>query len=192
MTCTIVVLASGTGSLCQALFDAIAAGRLDARVAAVVSDRRGAEVLRRAERVGVPAVAHPLERGADRESWDADLAAMVDRYAPDLVVSAGFMKLLGSPFLARFGGRTINTHPSLLPSFPGMHAVRDAIDAGVKVAGASVFVVDEGIDTGRLLLQGAVDVLQGDDVDSLHERIKVVERRLVVEAVSEWKKEHRE
>ena len=111
-------------------------------------------------------------------------------YTPDLVASAGFMKLLGPAFLGRFAGRTINTHPALLPSFPGMHGPRDALRAGVKVSGATVFVVDEGVDTGRILLQGAVDVLPDDTEESLHERIKVVERRLLVQAVSDWKKEN--
>ena len=106
------------------------------------------------------------------------------------LVLAGFMKLVGPAFLGRFGGRTINTHPALLPSFPGMHGPRDALRAGVKVSGATVFVVDAGVDTGKILLQGAVDVRDDDDVESLHERIKVVERGLLIQAVSEWKKEH--
>lgn len=190
MTCSVVVLASGSGTLCQALIDAVRDSRVDARVAAVVSDRSDAGVLTRARAAGIPAVAHPLVRGADRQAWDEELTAIVDGFAPDLVASAGFMKLLGASFLGRFGGRVINTHPSLLPAFPGMHGPRDALAAGVKLAGATVFVVDAGIDTGRILLQGAVDVLPDDDVETLHERIKVVERRLLVQAVDDWKKEH--
>ena len=190
MTCNVVVLASGSGTLCQALIDAARDSRVDARVAAVVSDRADAGVLTRARAAGIPAVAHPLVRGADRQAWDEELTAIVDGFAPDLVASAGFMKLLGASFLGRFGGRVINTHPSLLPAFPGMHGPRDALAAGVKLAGATVFVVDAGIDTGRILLQGAVDVLPDDDVETLHERIKVVERRLLVRAVDDWKKEH--
>ena len=124
--------------------------------------------------------------GADRAAWDAALRDIVGAYDPDLVASAGFMKLLGPAFLDRFGGRTINTHPALLPSFPGMHGPRDALRAGVKVSGATVFVVDAGVDTGKILLQGAVDVRDDDDVESLHERIKVVERGLLIQAVSEW------
>ena len=147
-------------------------------------------MLTRARAAGIPAVAHPLVRRADRQAWDEELTAIVDGFAPDLVASAGFMKLLGASFLGRFGGRVINTHPSLLPAFPGMHGPRDALAAGVKLAGATVFVVDAGIDTGRILLQGAVDVLPDDDVETLHERIKVVERRLLVRAVDDWKKEH--
>ncbi len=185
----VVVLLSGSGTLCQALLDAIDAGEVDARVVAVVSDQADAKGLDRARTYGIPAVAHPFARGGDRAAWDAELAEIVARFEPDLVASAGFMKLLGPAFLDRFGGRTINTHPALLPSFPGMHGPRDALRAGVKVSGATVFVVDAGIDTGRILLQGAVDVLPDDDVDALHERIKVVERRLLIQAVSEWKKE---
>nr|WP_220486402.1 MULTISPECIES: phosphoribosylglycinamide formyltransferase [unclassified Tessaracoccus] len=181
---------SGSGTLCQALLDAIDAGEVDARVVAVVSDQPSALGLERARAAGIPAVAHPLARGGDRGAWDAELTRVVSEFEPDLVASAGFMKLLGSEFLSRFGGRTINTHPALLPSFPGMHGPRDALAAGVKVAGATVFLVDDGVDTGRILLQGAVDVLDDDNVESLHERIKTVERRLLIRAVSEWKKEH--
>lgn len=182
----VVVLLSGSGTLLQALLDACAAGDVDAEVVGVVADQAGAFGLERARNAGVPAVSHELPKGADRAAWDAALADVVAAFQPDLVVSAGFMKLLGEAFLHRFGGRTINTHPALLPSFPGMHGPRDALRAGVKVAGATVFVVDAGVDTGRILLQGAVDVLPDDDVDSLHERIKVVERRLLVQAVRDW------
>ena len=190
MTTRVVVLLSGSGTLCQALLDAIDAGGVDAEVVAVVSDQVHAHGLERARRRGIPAVAHPLAKGADRAAWDAQLRDIVESHHPDLVASAGFMKLLGPAFLERFGGRTINTHPALLPSFPGIHGPRDALRAGVKISGATVFLVDAGVDTGRILLQGAVDVLPGDDVESLHERIKVVERRLLVEAVAAWTKEN--
>ncbi|MHA6524266.1 phosphoribosylglycinamide formyltransferase [Tessaracoccus sp. G1721] len=190
MTTRVVVLLSGSGTLCQALFDAIDAGGVDARVVAVVSDQEHAHGLERARLRGIPAVAHPLAKGSDRAVWDAALRDIVDSFHPDLVASAGFMKLLGPAFLERFGGRTINTHPALLPSFPGIHGPRDALRAGVKISGATVFLVDAGVDTGRILSQGAVDVLPGDDVESLHERIKVVERRLLVEAVAAWTKEN--
>lgn len=183
----VVVLASGSGTLTQALLDAVDAGAVPARVVAVISDQPDAGVLERARRHGVPAIAHPLHRGGDRAEWDRQLADIVDDFSPDLVASAGFMKLLGPAFLARFEGRTINTHPALLPSFPGMHGPRDALRAGVKVAGATVFVVDAGVDTGRILAQGAVDVLDDDTVDTLHERIKVVERRLLVDVVRDWR-----
>ena len=190
MTTTVCVLLSGSGTLCQALLDAIADGEVDAEVVAVVSDQADAYGLERARQRGIPAIAHPLPRGGDRARWDRELTELVAGFEPDLVASAGFMKLVGADFLARFGGRTINTHPALLPSFPGMHGPRDALRAGVKVSGATVFVVDAGVDTGKILLQGAVDVRDDDDVESLHERIKVVERGLLIQAVSEWKKEH--
>ncbi|MFV0430168.1 MAG: phosphoribosylglycinamide formyltransferase [Arachnia sp.] len=186
MTLRVVVLASGSGTLLQALLDACAAGEAAADVVAVISDQPSAAALDRARRRGIPAQSHPLLRGGDRTDWDLGLAELVAAHEPDLVVSAGFMKLLGAAFLELFGGRTINTHPSLLPSFPGMHGPRDALAAGVKVTGATVFVVDQGLDTGPILLQGAVDVLPGDDVAGLHERIKTVERRLLVQAVNEW------
>ena len=186
MTTKVCVLLSGSGTLCQALLDAIADGEVDAEVVAVVSDQADAYGLERARQRGIPAVAHPLPRGGDRARWDRELTELVAGFEPDLVASAGFMKLVGADFLARFGGRTINTHPALLPSFPGMHGPRDALRAGVKVSGATVFVVDAGVDTGKILLQGAVDVRDDDDVESLHERIKVVERGLLIQAVSEW------
>lgn len=182
----VVVLLSGSGTLLQALLDAVASGDVDAQVVAVISDQPNCHGLERARRAGIPALAHPLPKGSDRALWDARLRDLVAGYEPDLVASAGFMKLLGDAFLAEFGGRTINTHPALLPSFPGIHGPRDALRAGVKVSGATVFLVDAGVDTGRILLQGAVDVHDDDDVESLHERIKVVERRLLVEAVRNW------
>lgn len=182
----VVVLLSGSGTLFQALLDAISAGEVEAQVTGVVADRADAHGLERARLAGIPAVAHPYAKGADRAAWDAGLTHVVAGFSPDLVVSAGFMKLVGATFLAEFGGRTINTHPALLPSFPGMHGPRDALRAGVKVSGATVFVVDAGVDTGRILLQGAVDVLAEDDVESLHDRIKVVERSLLVQAVRDW------
>lgn len=182
----VVVLLSGTGTLFQALLDACLAKLTGAEVVGVVSDQTSAPGLERARQAGIPAIAHPYRRGSDRAEWDAQLRDIVAGFEPDLVVSAGFMKLLGPQFLASFGGRTINTHPALLPSFPGMHGPRDALRAGVKVTGASVILVDEGVDTGRILLQAAVDVLPDDDVETLHERIKVAERRLLVEAVRDW------
>ena len=186
MTTRVVVLVSGSGTLLQALLDAVAGGELDARGVGVVSDQPAAPALERARVAGVPAVAHPYARGSDRGAWDAELTRIVAGFEPDLIASAGFMKLLGESFLARFGGSVINTHPALLPSFPGMHGPRDALNHGVKVSGATVFLVDTGVDTGRILAQGAVEVLAGDTVATLHERIKVVERRLLVETVRAW------
>ena len=188
MPLRLVVLVSGAGTLLQSLLDAQASGKLDATVVAVGSDRAGVAGLDRAEAAGVPTFVHPLERGANRAEWDARLTELVAAHAPDLVVSAGFLKLVGPAFLDRFAGRMINTHPALLPSFPGMHGVRDALAAGVRVSGSTVFLVDAGVDTGRILAQEAVPVLPGDDEATLHERIKVVERRLLVETVNDLAK----
>lgn len=183
MTLRLVVLASGSGTLLQALLDAAHTGRLPATVVAVGTDRPGIAALDRAERAGVPTFVLPVSDFPDRAAWDRDLTAVVDGYAPDLVVSAGFMKLVGPAFLSRYAGRMINSHPALLPAFPGMHAPRDALDYGVTVTGATVFLVDEGVDTGRILAQEPVRVHPDDTVETLHERIKVVERELLVDVV---------
>lgn len=188
MTYRVLVLVSGSGTLFQALADHLA-GRRDVELVAVGSDRE-CEGLDRARALNLPTFALPLARGADRDTWDAELTELVAAHEPDLVVSAGFMKLLGARFLARFASRTINTHPALLPSFPGMHGARDALEHGVRVTGATVFMVDDGIDTGQILAQGAVEVLDDDSVESLHERIKVVERRLLIEVVDQLAHKH--
>lgn len=184
MPMRLVVLVSGSGTLLQALLDAAASGDLDARVVGVGSDRAGAPALARAEAAGVPTFVHPLAPGADRAAWDAELTRLVAAFEPDLVVSAGFMKLVGAAFLSRFGGHMINTHPALLPAFPGTHAVRDALAHGVLVTGCTVFQVDAGVDSGEILAQEPVRVLPGDAEDVLHERIKTVERRLLVDTVN--------
>lgn len=184
MPLRLVVLVSGSGTLLQALLDASASGELDAAVVAVGADRPDAYGLERARAAGVPTFVHPLVAGADRATWDAELTDLVAAHEPDLVVSAGFMKLVGAAFLARFGGRMINTHPALLPSFPGMHAVRDALAHGVKVTGSTVFLVDAGVDSGEIIDQEPVRVLPGDDEATLHERIKIVERQLLVDTVN--------
>jgi phosphoribosylglycinamide formyltransferase-1 len=176
----VVVLVSGTGTLLQALLEVEQEPAFGARVVAVGADRGGIEGLARAERAGLPTFALKVGDFADRADWDRALADAVDAHRPDVVVSAGFMKLVGPEFLRRFGGRVINTHPALLPSFPGMHGPRDALEHGVKLSGCTVFIVDEGIDAGPIIAQAAVPVLDGDDVDSLHERIKSVERTLLV------------
>jgi phosphoribosylglycinamide formyltransferase-1 len=150
---------------------------------AVGADRKEIEGLARAERAGVPTFVVRLADHADRDGWDAALATAVGDHDPDLVVLAGFMKLVGPAFLARFGGRTVNTHPALSPSFPGTHGPRDALAYGVKVTGCTLFVVDDGVDTGPIVAQRPVDVLDGDDEETLHERIKVVEREMLVDAV---------
>lgn len=188
MAYSVVVLVSGSGTLLQSLLDACAdpawAAAHDVRVVAVGADRESAYGLQRGRAAGIPTFVVPLRRGDDRAAWDRTLTDTVAGYAPDLVVSAGFMKLVGPAFLERFGGRMINTHPALLPSFPGTHGPRDALAYGVKVTGASVFFVDEGVDTGAIIAQAAVPVLPDDTVETLHERIKVEERRLLIEAVA--------
>ena len=178
----LVVLASGTGSLLQALLEA-AAGDYPARVVAVGVDRdcRAAKI---AADAGIPSYIVRLGDHADRPAWDTAIAEATATHAPDLIVSAGFMKILGPEFLSRFPGRVINTHPALLPSFPGAHAVPDALDYGVKVTGCTVHLVDAGTDTGPILAQEAVRVADGDDEQTLHERIKTVERRLLVDVLS--------
>jgi phosphoribosylglycinamide formyltransferase-1 len=176
----LLVLISGSGTLLQALLDACADPGYGAAVVAVGADRPGIAGLDRAVAAGVPTFVHPLTPGADRGEWDARLTALVAEHEPDLVVSAGFMKLVGAAFLDRFGGRMINTHPALLPAFPGMHGPRDALAYGVKITGATVFLVDAGVDTGAILDQVAVRVADDDTVQSLHERIKVAERDLLV------------
>jgi formyltetrahydrofolate-dependent phosphoribosylglycinamide formyltransferase len=178
----LVVLVSGSGTLLQALLDA--GNAYPAHVVAVGADRDGIEGLRRAELAGVPTFVVKLADHPDRASWDAALTSVVAGYRPDLVVLAGFMKLLGAAFLGRFGGRVINSHPALLPAFPGAHAVRDALAYGAKVTGCSIILVDDGVDTGPVLAQQPVSVEPADDEHTLHERIKAVERRLLVDVVA--------
>ncbi|WP_072842877.1 phosphoribosylglycinamide formyltransferase [Rhodococcus tukisamuensis] len=178
----VVVLASGTGSLLQSLV-AAAVDDYPARIVAVGVDR-DCDAALHARAAGIADFRVALREHADRAAWDHALTEAVDAHAPDLIVSAGFMKILGPEFLARFGGRIVNTHPALLPSFPGAHAVPDALAYGVKVTGSTVHLVDAGVDTGPVLAQEAVPVLDDDDEASLHERIKTVERRLLVEVLA--------
>ncbi|MGC0422557.1 phosphoribosylglycinamide formyltransferase [Embleya sp. AB8] len=188
----LVVLVSGSGTNLQALLDACADPAYGARVVAVGADRAGIAGLGRAEQAGVPTFVERVADHPDRADWDAALAAAVAAYEPDLVVSAGFMKILGPRFLARFEGRTVNTHPALLPSFPGAHGVRDALAYGAKVTGCTVHLVDAGVDTGPIIAQGVVEVEDGDHADggaALHERIKTVERTLLVEVVGRLARE---
>ncbi|QBX56214.1 phosphoribosylglycinamide formyltransferase [Nocardioides seonyuensis] len=181
MTARLVVLVSGSGTNLQALLDACAEESYGATVVAVGSDREGIEGLARAERAGVPTFTRRVADFETRDGWDRALTTVVERFEPDLVVLAGFMKLVSEDFLAKFP--TVNTHPALCPSFPGMHGPRDALEHGVKVTGATLFFVDGGVDTGPIIAQRAVEVLDGDDVESLHERIKGVERAMLVDAV---------
>lgn len=185
----LVVLASGAGTNLQALLDAAADPGFGARVVAVGSDRHDVEALQRAERAGVPTFVERMADHADRPAWDVALSERTATYAPDLVVLAGFMRLTGVEFLRRFGGRTVNTHPALLPSFAGMHGPRDALSYGVKVSGATLFLVDAGVDTGPIVAQVAVAVREDDDEQALHERIKAAEREMLVEAVGRMVRE---
>jgi phosphoribosylglycinamide formyltransferase 1 len=180
----IAVLLSGTGSLCAALLAATDDPQYPATVVVVGSDRE-ADGLQHARRRSLPTFVCAVGDHPDRAAWDRALATQIESFAPDLVVSAGFMKIVGPAVLDSFGGRLINTHPALLPAFPGAHAVRDALAAGATVTGATVHVVDSGVDTGPVLAQREVAVLPGDDEARLHERIKDVERELLVQTVAQ-------
>ena len=177
------MLASGTGNTLQALLDAAADPAYGARVVALGTDRPGVRALERAATAGVPAFTVALADSPDRAAWNLALADAVAAHEPDLVVCAGFMRILSADFLARFSGRVVNTHPALLPSFPGAHAVADALAYGVRVSGVTVHFVDEGVDTGPVVAQAAVPVHEDDDEASLHARIQGVEQPLYVEAV---------
>lgn len=179
----LLVLVSGTGSILQALMDACRDPGYGARIVAVGADREGTGGLARAEAAGIPTFVRRLKDSPDRFAWDEALTAECAAFEPDLVILAGFLKLVGADFLSRFGSRLVNTHPALLPAFPGLHSVRDALAHGVKVTGCSVILVDAGVDSGPILAQAAVPVLDDDDEETLHERIKVAERTLVVDTV---------
>ena len=189
MTARLVVLVSGSGTNLQALLDAATDPAYGVDVVAVGADRGGIEGLARAERAGVPTFVMRVKDFESRAQWDAALSAEVAAYRPDLVVCAGFMKLLGEEFLARFPHRVVNTHPALSPSFPGMHGPADALEHGVKVTGCTLFVVDGGVDTGPIVGQSAVPVADDDTVETLHERIKVAERAMLVEVVGRMARE---
>jgi phosphoribosylglycinamide formyltransferase 1 len=179
----LLVLVSGTGSILQALMDACADPGFGARIVAVGADREGTGGVARADAAGIPTFVRRLKDAPDRFAWDRTLTADCAAFEPDLVILAGFLKLVGADFLNRFDGRLINTHPALLPAFPGLHSVRDALAHGVKVTGCSVILVDAGVDSGPILAQAPVPVLDEDDEATLHERIKVAERPLVVDTV---------
>ncbi|WP_342319288.1 phosphoribosylglycinamide formyltransferase [Corynebacterium mayonis] len=174
---SVVVLVSGSGTLLQAILDNQGE---DYRVNLVVADQ-DCPALARAESAGVDTKVVSL--GEDRSTWNIRMRETVAAAAPDVVVSAGFMKILGREFLDRFEGKLINTHPALLPAFPGAHAVRDALAYGVKVTGTTVHFIDEGVDTGKIIAQKAVTVLDGESEDELHERIKQQERALIVDVL---------
>jgi phosphoribosylglycinamide formyltransferase-1 len=188
LSARLVVLVSGSGTNLAALLDASQDPAYGATVVAVGADRDGIEGLARAERAGVPTFVVKLADYPSRDDWDAALTEAVAAYDPTLVVSAGFMKILGKRFLEAF--TTLNTHPALLPSFPGAHAVRDALAYGVKITGATVHIVDDGVDTGPVVAQVAVEVADDDDEETLHERIKAAERTMLVDVVRRWAQGH--
>ncbi|MFJ1703063.1 phosphoribosylglycinamide formyltransferase [Kitasatospora sp. NPDC088346] len=188
----LVVLVSGSGTNLQALIDAVADPAYGAEILAVGADRDGIAGLERAGRAGIPVFVERIKDHADRAGWDRALTDAVAAHDPDLVVTAGFMKILGPEFVAAFAGRIVNTHPALLPAFPGAHGVPDALAYGVKVTGCTVHLVDAGVDTGPIIAQGVVEVLDADHQDggeALHERIKTVERHLLVDVVGRLARE---
>lgn len=183
MTARVVVLASGSGTLLQSLMDAVAQGRLAVDIVAVGSDVAGAPAVDRAVAAGITTFVESPSDFADRTSWNTALMKHLSELAPDWIVSAGFMRILGAEIVDAFEGRIINTHPALLPSFPGAHGVRDALAYGVKVTGCTVHLVDHGVDTGPILAQQAVEIRDDDDEATLHERIKIVERELLIQTL---------
>lgn len=183
MTARLVVLISGTGTNLQALLDACQDAAYGAKVVAVGADRDGIEGLVRAEKAGIPAIVRSVKAFETRAEWDRSLTEAILPYQPDLVISAGFLKIVGAAFLDAFGGRYINTHNALTPSFPGIHAPHEAFEYGVKITGATLFFADAGIDTGPIVAQVAVPVADDDTEDTLTERIKAAERIQLVDAV---------
>lgn len=184
MSARIVILASGSGTLLQSIIDATRAGELPVDIAAVGSDVPDAYALQRAREADIDTFVLPVSDFSDRSAWNDALLVRLRADDPDWIVSAGFMRILGPQVVDAFAGRILNTHPALLPAFPGAHGVRDALAYGVNVTGCTVHIVDRGVDTGPILAQQAVEVLPGDDEDSLHERIKTVERMLLVRTLA--------
>lgn len=179
----IVALASGTGTIFQALLDAAFETDYPADIVALLTDKPGSGVARRARGAGVPVHVVDPNQFADRAAWDQALTAAAATYSPEWLISVGFMRLLGPEFLAAFPDRVLNTHPSLLPAFPGKQAVADALAYGVTVTGCTLHVVDAGVDTGPVVAQRVVEVQPHDTAAILHDRIKTVERQLVVEVL---------
>ncbi len=176
----LLILASGSGTLAQAIFDAQASGKFSAEIVAVISDQKDAAVLQRAERAKIETFTIPMMK--DRREWDRELETLIAALRPDLVISAGFMRILSQRITERF--RIINSHPALLPAFPGAHAVRDALATGATETGTTIHWVDAGVDTGPIIAQEKVAIVQGDTEESLHERIKIVERGLIVATIA--------
>ncbi|MBG6182903.1 phosphoribosylglycinamide formyltransferase-1 [Arthrobacter sp. CAN_A214] len=179
----IVVLVSGTGSNLQAVIDAVSSGTLDVDIAAVGADRPGTPGVQRAADAGISTFVVDFRSYPDRADWNDALTTAVLAHKPDYVVSSGFMRIVGQEFLDSFPNRYLNTHPALLPSFPGAHGVRDALAYGVKISGCTVMIADAGVDTGPILAQAAVPVLPDDTEETLHERIKVEERLLLIDTL---------
>jgi phosphoribosylglycinamide formyltransferase-1 len=174
----VLLLASGSGSLAQAVIDARDSGELEVEIVALISDR-SCQALERAQRHGIPTFHIPV--ALDRQNWNARLLEKVEELSPDLVVSLGFMRILDKSFLDKF--RVINSHPSHLPEFPGAHAVREALESGALETGCTLHWVDEGVDTGEIIAQRKISILPGDSEETLHQRIKVQERVLIIEVL---------
>jgi phosphoribosylglycinamide formyltransferase-1 len=172
----IVIMASGSGSIAQAIIDAVGSQELKAEIVGVISDQPEAKVLERASNAGIKALVIPIS--TNRSDWDKEIISGLDNLRPDLVVSAGFMRILSAECVSKF--KIVNSHPALLPLFPGAHAVRDALAAGATKTGTTIHWVDSGVDTGQIIAQEEVEITAGDTEESLHERIKIVERRLYV------------
>jgi phosphoribosylglycinamide formyltransferase-1 len=181
----IVALVSGTGSNLQAVIDAVKSGELDIEIAAVGADREGTYGVERSAEAGLETFVVNFNSFPTRAEWDAALTEKVASFSPDVVVSSGFMRIVSPEFIDTFHGKYLNTHPALLPAFPGAHGVRDAMAYGVKVTGCTVHWADAGVDTGPIIAQEAVVVEPGDTEESLHERIKVVERRLLIQTLAD-------
>ena len=177
----VLLLASGSGTLVQAIIDEVASANLDCELVGVICDQEQAQVIERARVAGI--AVDVLAMKADRNQWNQEIFQLVERRAPDLIVSAGFMRILSAEFVERF--KVINTHPALLPKYPGAHAVRDALAAGEVTTGTTVHWVDAGVDTGEIIAQQVVEIAAGDTEASLHERIKIAERLLIVEVLRE-------
>jgi phosphoribosylglycinamide formyltransferase-1 len=181
MSRSLLILASGAGSLAQAVIEATQSGELSAHVLAVLTDQPDAEVVSKCATLAIPIITHPLAQ--DREVWNEELSLITESLNPTLVVSAGFMRILSPEYVSTY--KVINTHPSLLPKFPGAHAVRDALDAKVSITGTSIHWVDAGMDTGEVITSCEVPIFEGDSEELLHERIKIVERGLIVATIAQ-------
>ena len=182
----LVILASGNGSIAQSIIDAVASKALDAQVVGLICDNENAQVLERAKSAGISEFLIPMK--SDRKLWDSEIINTLEELSPDLVISAGFMRILSSDCVARF--RIVNSHPALLPLFPGAHAVRDALAAGANETGVTIHWVDDGVDTGEIIAQETVAISASDTQVSLHERIKIVERKLFVATLQSLLADH--